>query len=96
MDADRGQFQIAMKRPAIERFDVDQLVLETEIAGIQFVLGQRKKHESIVGIGAVADSNQRFGLLGHEFLSPLTGRVESKSTPQGSRQRAGYTLSLTQ
>ena len=58
VDAQRGEFQLGLERPAVERFDVDQLVGEIVAAGLDLVLGQGVKHEGIVRIGAMADADE--------------------------------------
>ena len=61
MDADGGHFQFAAQGPAVERLDVLQLVAETQIAGVELVVGQGVEHEGVVGIGAVADGDESLG-----------------------------------
>jgi hypothetical protein len=51
------QFEFALEGPAVERFDIDQLMLEPVVLGVEAILGQSVEHESIVGIRTVADSD---------------------------------------
>ena len=67
MDADGRQLQFAGESPAIERFDIDQLVAEFEIAGVDLAVGQGVEHERVVRIGTMADANELLG-CGHENL----------------------------
>ena len=59
VQADGRQFQLAVKGPAVERFDIDQFVLEAIAAGVELALGQGVEHEGVVGIGAMADADQQ-------------------------------------
>ena len=73
VQADGRQFQLAGKGPAVERFDIDQLVLESVAAGIDLAVGQGMKHEGIVRIGTMADADSlplgaERGGMGHFFL----------------------------
>jgi hypothetical protein len=85
VQADGGHFKLAFQRPAVQRLDVLELVLEGQAAGVDLVVGQGLEHEGVVGVGAVADADQ---LLGHE--SPQYKREASPValTPGGSTQRA--------
>ena len=79
VQADGRQFQLAGKGAAVERFDVDQLVLEGVAAGIDFSVGQGMKHEGVVRIGTVADADSlplgaERGGSGHFFRSLLTNK----------------------
>ena len=58
VNADRGQLQFRLERTAIERFDVDQLVLKFVVARVDPVVGQGVKHERVVRIGTMADADQ--------------------------------------
>ena len=58
MNAEGRQLQLAVNGPAVERFDVDQLVLEAVRSGVDFALRQGIEHERVVGIGAMADADQ--------------------------------------
>ena len=61
MDADGGDIQFPPQGPAVERFDVLQFVPELKPPRIQLVVSQGIKHEGIVGVWAVADSDELFG-----------------------------------
>ena len=63
VDADRGQLQLALERAAVERLDVDQLVRELVVAGVDLVVRQGVEHEGVVRVGAVADADQLLGQL---------------------------------
>ena len=53
-----------LKRPAVERLDVDQLVRELVAPRVDAVVRQGVEHERVVGVGAVADADELFGLRG--------------------------------
>src|SRR5687768_6271536 len=69
MQADCRQFQLACEGAAVERFDVYEFVDELVRTGLDLVVGQRVKHERVVGIRAVADTNQRLFSGHHEKLA---------------------------
>ena len=54
VDADRGDVQLAARGAFVQRLDVLEDVLELPAARVDLVLGERVKHERIVGIGRVA------------------------------------------
>ena len=58
MDADGRQLQFGGKGAAVQRFDVDQLMDEAIRAGVDLVASQGIEHECIVGIGAMAHTDQ--------------------------------------
>ena len=58
MQADRSQLQLAFQSPAVERLDVLQFVGEAIRTGVDLVIGQRVKHECIIGIRAVPHMNR--------------------------------------
>ena len=87
VQADGGQLQLALEGPAVERFDIDQLVRELEIAGVDLVVRQGVEHEGVVGIGAVADADERLG-GGQGNLGRKSGERKSESglpTNDGAR-----------
>ena len=57
MQADGRQLQLTFKCAAVERFNIDQFVLETQGTGVDFVVGQRVKHERVVRVRAMPYSN---------------------------------------
>ena len=61
VQAEGRQLQFAREGPAVERLDIDQLVLEAEAARVDLVLRQGVEHERVVGVGAVADANELLG-----------------------------------
>ena len=67
--ADGGQFQFAGEGPAVERFDIDQLVDEAIRPGVDLARGQGVEHEGIVGVGAVADADQLSRIARHGTLA---------------------------
>ena len=58
VQADGRQLQLAGEGAAVERFDIDQLVAEFVIAGVDLAVGQGVEHEGVVRIGAMADADQ--------------------------------------
>ena len=58
VQADGRQFQLAAEGPAVERLDIDQLVLEAVAAGVDLALGQGVEHEGVVGVGAMAHADE--------------------------------------
>ena len=72
MEADGGELQLPSQRPAIERLDVGQLMLEAVLARVDFVAGQGVEHEGVVGVGAVADADQLPGYV-HGLSSSESG-----------------------
>ena len=56
VDRNRGNLELTAQRALIERFDVGELVQVAELPGIELALGERIKHERVVGIGTVADT----------------------------------------
>src|SRR4051794_40404992 len=59
--ADGRKLQLRGKRAAIECFDIDELVRELIIARFYLVVGERVKHERVVRIGAVPNTDQLLG-----------------------------------
>jgi hypothetical protein len=57
MQTQRSQFQLASKRPTVERFDVSQLMDKTIPAGGNLVMGERIEHERVVRVGTMADTH---------------------------------------
>src|ERR1019366_7102972 len=49
--------ELSLERPAVERFDVLELMAKRQIAGVDLVVGQGVKHERIIGVGAVANGD---------------------------------------
>jgi hypothetical protein len=45
---------------AIECFNIEELVSEFVLIGIKFPFGEGVKHERVVGIGTVSDSDHLF------------------------------------
>jgi hypothetical protein len=60
MNADGGQLQLTRECTAIERLDINQLVLKIEFTRVQFVFGQSVEHEGVVWIRAMSDANELF------------------------------------
>ena len=76
VDAQRGELQLGPERAAVERLDVDQLVRELVLAGVDLVLRQGVEHEGVVRVGAMADADQFLGqLLGSSHAVLLERRV---------------------
>ena len=57
VNAYSGQFEFAVKCPAVERFNIDEFMDKLILPGIKFPFGKGVKHEGIVGIGAVSHSD---------------------------------------
>ncbi len=74
MNADGRQFQLAGKRPAIERFDIHQLMPKLIRPGIDLAVGQRVEHERIVRVRTMPDADELFGRSGRHGESPLRTR----------------------
>jgi hypothetical protein len=55
---DRGHLEVPGARAAVERLDVLDHVLDLETRGPDLAGGERVEHEGVVGIGAVADTDQ--------------------------------------
>jgi hypothetical protein len=88
VQANGRQFEFARECTAIERLDVDQLVRELKLAGVDLAVGKGVEHERVVGVGAVADANEV--LRGaHGMLETLRGRGdrEGSSVAQKARNR---------
>ncbi len=57
MDAQRRYFQLTLDRAMVQRFDVGDDMLERQTGGIEFAMRQRIKHECVIGVGAVSNTN---------------------------------------
>ena len=69
VQTDGRQFQFATKRPVVERLNILKLMCKPVRTGLNLVVGERVKHERIVGIRAVANANK--SLFGHRSSSGL-------------------------
>ena len=58
MNRNRRHLQLAVHGAAVQRLDVLKLVNELEIAGIDQVIGERVKHEGVVGVGRMGDADR--------------------------------------
>ena len=63
VQAQGRQLQLAVERPLVERFDIDQLVPEVVRPGVDLAAGQGIEHEGVVGVRAVADADLAGGYL---------------------------------
>ena len=67
MAGNSGDFEFAFERALVQRFDVLDHMLDLEAAHIDLFMRKRVKHEGIVGIGAVANSDNFFILGFHRW-----------------------------
>src|SRR5436190_5496623 len=63
MQRDRGRLEPSLERPVVQGLNVPQHVLELEPARVDPVRGKRPEHECVVGIRAVAESDQHAARL---------------------------------
>ena len=73
-ERDRGDLELALERPVVERLDVLQDVLELEAARVDLAGGEGPEHERVVGVGAVAEVDQH-GAREATAIAGYTGRV---------------------
>ena len=58
---DRGDLELAVHRPLVQRLDVVQDVLELEPARVDDTRGEAPEHERVVRVGAMSKTNQQGG-----------------------------------
>src|SRR3990172_3765416 len=73
MKRDRRHLQSLFDRPAIERFDIAQDVLEFQLAGCDLAVGQSIKHECVVRIRTVS-----YVYLQSRLLNDFLGKERSE------------------
>ena len=73
-ERDRGDLELAVDCPGVQRLDVAQDVLELEAPRIDLARGEAPEHERVVGVGAVAETDQH-GAQEATAIPPYTGRV---------------------
>ena len=58
---DRRHLEPPLERPLVQRLDVAEHVLELEAARVDAILRQGPEHERVVGVGAMAETDQHRG-----------------------------------
>src|SRR5713226_2586525 len=53
MNADGRHVELAAQRSAVERLDILKLMTKLQVAGVELVMRQGVKHESVVRVGAM-------------------------------------------
>ncbi len=87
MKAEGRQLQLARKSSAIERFDIDKFVDKAIPFGAEAILGEAVKHERVVGVRTVSNSNRLDGCGGHRkcFGTTVLDRSAKLLTPGRSK-----------
>ena len=65
MNRDRRNIQLASHRALVQRLDIFEPVFETIAAQINLLLRHRVKHEGIIGVGGVTESENPGAAGGH-------------------------------
>ena len=86
VNRDRGDVQLAAKRPLIQRLNVFEPMLEAITAQVDLVFRHRVKHEGVVRIGRMAQGEDvRFGRHGGTLTARGTIRKTQCRHPERSR-----------
>jgi hypothetical protein len=73
MNADSSHIEFTLERPPVKRLDILQLMPKGIRPRIDLLIRQGMKHECIVGIRAMADSDDAFGhRFSHNLRAGLT------------------------